>query len=37
MRQVKSVLVMAGEQKRANPDLDESISLIRAMQEANIP
>merc|ERR1719454_2577382 len=37
MRQVKSVLVMSGEQKRANPDLSESISLIRAMLEANIP
>ena len=37
MRQVKSVLVMAGEQKRANPELHENISLIRAMLEANIP
>ena len=37
MRQVKSVLVMSGEQKRANPDLHENISLIRAMLEANIP
>jgi len=37
MRQVKSVLVMAGGQKRANPELHESISLIRAMQEANVP
>ena len=37
MRQVKSVLVMAGGQKRANPELHENISLIRAMQEANVP
>ena len=37
MRQVKSVLVMSGGQKRANPHLQESISLIRAMQEANVP
>lgn len=37
MRQVKSVLTMSGEQKRANPELHENISLIRAMQEANIP
>ena len=37
MRQVKSVLVMSGGQKRANPDLPENISLIRAMQEANVP
>ena len=37
MRQVKSVLVMAGGQKRANPDLHENISLIRAMLEANVP
>jgi dynein heavy chain len=28
---------MAGEQKRANPELHENISLIRAMLEANIP
>ena len=37
MRQVKSVLVMAGGQKRGAPDLDEAIALIRAMQEANVP
>ena len=37
MRQVKSVLVMAGGQKRANPELTEAIALIRAMQEANVP
>eukprot|EP00965_Chrysotila_dentata_P215542 6188838-Pleurochrysis_carterae.AAC.1 len=28
---------MAGGQKRANPELHENISLIRAMQEANVP
>ena len=28
---------MSGSQKRANPHLTESISLIRAMQEANVP
>ena len=37
MRQVKSVLVMAGGQKRGNPEMHENISLIRAMQEANVP
>ena len=37
MRQVKSVLVMAGGQKRANPTLPEALALIRAMQEANLP
>jgi dynein heavy chain len=37
MRQVKSVLVMAGEQKRGNPELPENVSLVRAMLEANIP
>ena len=37
MRQVKSVLVMAGGQKRSSPDLPESMALIRAMGEANVP
>ena len=37
MRQVKSVLVMAGGQKRGAPDLEEALALIRAMQEANVP
>jgi len=32
MRAVKSVLVMAGSLKRANPDIDENVTLIRAMQ-----
>jgi dynein heavy chain len=31
MRAVKSVLVMAGAGKRANPDMPENIALIRAM------
>jgi len=37
MRAVKSVLVMAGAGKRANPDLPENITLIRAMCDSNIP
>jgi dynein heavy chain, axonemal len=37
MRAVKSVLVMAGTLKRANPDLIEDIVLIRAMRDSNIP
>ena len=37
MRQVKSVLVMAGGQRRAHPSHPEAIALIRAMQEANVP
>ena len=37
MRQVKSVLVMAGSQRRASPDAHESVALIRAMSEANEP
>ena len=37
MRQVKSVLVMAGGEKRSNPELPESLALIRAMQQANVP
>lgn len=37
MRAVKSVLVMAGALKRANPKLDEDIVLIRAMRDSNIP
>jgi dynein heavy chain len=34
---VKSVLVMAGGLKRANPDLVEDGVLIRAMRDANVP
>lgn len=37
MRAVKSVLVMAGSLKRANPDLPEDIVLIRAMRDSNLP
>ena len=37
MRQVKSVLVMAGGQKRSSPNVHESVALIRAMSEANVP
>jgi dynein heavy chain len=37
MRAVKSVLVMAGGLKRAEPDVSEDIILIRAMQDSNVP
>lgn len=37
LRAVKSVLVMAGALKRANPDLIEDGVLIRAMRDANVP
>lgn len=37
LRAVKSVLVMAGNLKRSNPELPESIVLIRAMRDSNIP
>lgn len=37
MRAVKSVLVMAGSLKRANPDLDEDAVLIRAFKDSNLP
>lgn len=37
MRAVKSVLVMAGTLKRANPELSEDVVLIRAMRDSNIP
>jgi len=37
MRAVKSVLVMAGQIKRANPKLSEDIVLIRAMRDSNVP
>ena len=37
LRAVKSVLVMAGGLKRANPDLPEDGVLIRAMRDANVP
>ena len=37
MRAVKSVLVMAGALKRANPGLSEAVVLIRAMRDSNVP
>ena len=37
MRAVKSVLVMAGALKRANPDIHENITLIRALRDSNLP
>jgi dynein heavy chain len=37
MRAVKSVLVMAGQGKRNNPDTNEDQVLIRAMRDSNIP
>jgi dynein heavy chain len=37
MRAVKSVLVMAGVLKRANPDLAEDATLIRALRDSNVP
>ena len=37
LRAVKSVLVMAGSLKRANPDMVEDAVLIRAMKDANVP
>jgi len=37
MRAVKSVLVMAGALKRAEPNVSEDIVLIRAMRDSNVP
>jgi len=37
MRAVKSVLVMAGQLKRGNPDLEEDVTLIRALRDSNLP
>eukprot|EP01022_Parablepharisma_sp_SALTPOND_P016111 TRINITY_DN2328_c0_g1_i1.p1 TRINITY_DN2328_c0_g1~~TRINITY_DN2328_c0_g1_i1.p1 ORF type:complete len:2092 (+),score=299.17 TRINITY_DN2328_c0_g1_i1:7740-14015(+) len=37
MRAVKSVLVMAGSLKRAEPGLSEDAVLLRAMRDSNIP
>uniref|UniRef100_A0A4W3JLA8 Dynein axonemal heavy chain 6 n=1 Tax=Callorhinchus milii TaxID=7868 RepID=A0A4W3JLA8_CALMI len=37
MRAVKSVLVMAGSLKRANPELNEDVVLIRALRDSNLP
>lgn len=37
MRAVKSVLVMAGGLKRAEPNTGEDLVLIRAMRDSNVP
>lgn len=37
LRAVKSVLVMAGSLKRANPDQSEDVTLIRALRDSNVP
>lgn len=37
MRAVKSLLVMAGSLKRAEPTLEEDSILIKAMKSSNIP
>jgi dynein heavy chain len=37
MRAVKSVLVMAGGLKRAEPTAGEDLVLIRAMRDSNVP
>mmetsp|Transcript_49834 Transcript_49834/g.161193 ORF Transcript_49834/g.161193 Transcript_49834/m.161193 type:complete len:2904 (-) Transcript_49834:280-8991(-) len=37
MRAVKSVLVMAGQLKRKHPDLEENVTLIRALRDSNVP
>ncbi|KAG5509761.1 hypothetical protein GH5_05627 [Leishmania sp. Ghana 2012 LV757] len=37
MRAVKSILVLAGRLKRADPDADEEVLLVRAIREANLP
>eukprot|EP00667_Euglena_gracilis_P000018 EG_transcript_18 len=37
MRAVKSILMMAGGLKRAHPDVDEALTLIRACRDANLP
>ncbi|KAE9281992.1 hypothetical protein PR003_g27522 [Phytophthora rubi] len=34
---VKSALVMAGSLKGDNPDLNEDVTLIRALRDSNIP
>ena len=37
LRAVKSVLVIAGAMKRADPDLPEGSVLLRALRDSNIP
>lgn len=37
MRAVKAILVLAGRLKRADPQAEEELLLVRAIQEANLP
>ena len=37
LRAIISVLLMAGGNKRTNPDLGEDVILIRAMRDSNLP
>ena len=37
MRALKSLLVMAGSLKRAQPDVQEDDVLVQAMRDANLP
>lgn len=37
LQAVKSVLVMAGSLKRGYPDVDEDLTLIRALVDSNVP
>ncbi len=37
LRAVKSVLVVAGHLKRAEPELDEETLLMRALRDFNVP
>ena len=37
LRAVISVLIMAGGNKRSNPDMGEDVVLIKAMRDSNLP